>query len=145
MKKYYKKTNLLFIKPALTLMLSNTFRSFTLLAIIALIGFGCKKNSTAIDRDYGYAKLTIACQNKCQVSYGSADSLTLNNNIEVDKSMAVYYIRYKANYNLNINVTPIDVDQNVEVYAYSRQGKEIFKSVKIQKVGELMSANVIIP
>lgn len=140
-----KKLNLPFIKPALTLMLSNKFRSFTLLMIVALIGFGCKKNSSTIDRDYGYAKLTIACQDKCQVSYGSADSVTQINNIEVDKSMAVYYIRYKANYNLNINVTPVDVDQNVEVYAYSRQGKEIFKSTKIQKVGEIMSAKVLIP
>ncbi|AMR33836.1 hypothetical protein A0256_21540 [Mucilaginibacter sp. PAMC 26640] len=122
---------------------NSTWRNLSLIIVIASLGLGCKKNVVNSDRDYGYAKLTVACQNKCNVKfYGSPDKVS---NFDVEKSTANYYIRYKENYNLNISVTPTDADQNVDLYVYSRAGKEIFKSTKIQKLNESLTQTILIP
>lgn len=123
---------------------SVAFKSFTLLALIVLVSAGCKKKANVVnaDRDYGYAKLTIDCAGKCQVSYGTGTTLS---NIEVDRAQAIYYIRYQRNYNLVVNVTPLDVDQNIILNVYSREEKQIFRNSAVKKVGELWSSTVLIP
>lgn len=122
----------------------TTLKFITLLLVISLIGVGCKKkeNSTNPDRDFGYAKVTIDCAGKCQVSYGTADKLT---SLEVDRQQAIYYIRYQRNYNLVVNVTPLDVDQNIILNVYSREEKQIFRNAAVRKVGEVWNTQVFIP
>ncbi len=119
------------------------FKSMALFSVTLLLISGCKKNQNANkDRDFGYAKLTVECAGRCNVSYGTGTSLS---EIEVVKSQAVYYPRYQRNYDLIVNVTPIDIDQNVIVNVYSREEKQIFRNSAIRKVGETWTTKVFIP
>lgn len=123
---------------------SITFKCMLVLSAVILLGTGCKKSTNAVnnDRDYGYAKLTIECAGKCHVSYGTGTTLS---EIDVEKSQAIYYIRYQRNYDLTVNVTPTDVDQNVILNVYSREEKQIFRNSAVKKVGETWTTKVLIP
>lgn len=103
---------------------------------------GCVKKDLSQDRDYGYGKLTVECEKKCSVSFGTPDKMNI---YDIDGSMAIYYIRYQAKYNLDINVTPIDEDQRVILNVYSREEKQIFHNEAIREANELWYSKIIIP
>jgi hypothetical protein len=109
---------------------------------IMIAATGCVKKSLNQDRDYGYAKLTVECEKKCNVSFGTADKMTA---YDVDASMAVYYIRYKSQYNLDLNVTPIDVDQKINLNVYSREEKQIFHNESVRTANEVWYSKILIP
>ncbi|MBD1363082.1 hypothetical protein IDJ77_04595 [Mucilaginibacter sp. ZT4R22] len=143
MKNLRNNFNTLRINRSAKFIQSITFKSMLLFSVILLLSTGCKKDkATTTDRDYGYAKLTVECAGKCHISYGTGTTLS---EIDVDKSQAVYYIRYQRNYDLILNVTPIDVDQNVIINVYSREEKQIFRNSAVKKVGETWTTKVLIP
>ena len=144
MKNLGNNSNSLCINRSAKVIQSITFKCMLLFSVVLLLGTGCKKNKNVVntDRDYGYAKLTVECAGKCHVSYGTGTTLS---EIDVEKSQAVYYIRYQRNYDLVVNVTPIDVDQNVIINVYSREEKQIFRNSAVKKVGETWTAKVLIP
>jgi hypothetical protein len=144
MKNLGNNLNSLCINRSAKFIQSITFKCMLLFSVVLLLGTGCKKNKNVVntDRDYGYAKLTVECAGKCHVSYGTGTTLS---EIDVEKSQAVYYIRYQRNYDLIVNVTPIDVDQNVIINVYSREEKQIFRNTAVKKVGETWTTKVLIP
>jgi hypothetical protein len=108
---------------------------------IMITAAGCKKDVTQ-DRNYGYAKLTVQCEKTCNVSFGTADTMT---SYTVDASMAVYYIRYQSQYNLDLNVTPVDVDQKIALNVYSREEKQIFHNESVRTANVLWNSKILIP
>lgn len=144
MKNLRNNLNTLCLTGSAKFIRSMAFKSMLLFSVILLLNSGCKKNSntTNADRDYGYAKLTVECAGQCHISYGTGTTLS---EIDVDRSQAVYYIRYQRSYDLTLNVTPIDVDQNVNINVYSREEKQIYHNSAVKKVGETWTTKVLIP
>src|SRR5882757_4282572 len=97
-----------------------TFRKGMVMLTIMIAATGCAKKNQNQDRDYGYGKLTVECEKKCNVSFGTPEKMNV---YDVEASMAIYYIRYQTNYNLDINVTPTNEDQNITLNVYSREEK----------------------
>jgi hypothetical protein len=118
-----------------------SFRKGIIILTILIAAVGCKKDVTQ-DRNYGYAKLTVECEKKCNVSFGTVDNMTA---YDVDASMAVYYIRYQTQYNLDLNVTPVDVDQKITLNVYSREEKQIFHNESVRTANELWYSKILIP
>jgi hypothetical protein len=118
-----------------------SFRKGIIILTMLIAAVGCKKNVTQ-DRNYGYAKLTVECEKKCNVSFGTPDKM---NAYEVEASMAVYYIRYQTQYNLDLNVTPVDVDQKIALNVYSREEKQIFHNESVRTANELWYSKILIP
>ncbi|MBL4678624.1 MAG: hypothetical protein JKY70_20875 [Mucilaginibacter sp.] len=114
------------------------------LLLLSTIITGCKKDSTPAngDRDYGYAKIVVKCEKKCNVSYVNPDNK--NATFEVTANTAVYYPRYQRNYNLKITITPTE-RQNVELGVYSREEKQIFFNPSIREANVDWVTEVTIP
>lgn len=111
-------------------------------AILVVSAWGCKKDADNLDRDYGYAKITIACKNKCHISFPVADGQT---EYDAENETSISYVRYRRNFNLNINITPVDKDQEVTFNVYSREERQIFHNVSIRKVNEVWNSKIMIP
>jgi|GEM_PF-3469151 len=144
MKNLRNNLNSLCINGSAKFIQSIAFKCILLFSVVLLLSSGCKKNKNEVntDRDYGYAKLTVECTGQCHINYGTGTTLS---EIDVDKSQAIYYIRYQRNYDLILNVTPIDIDQNVIINVYSREEKQIFRNSAVKKVGETWTTKVLIP
>src|SRR4051812_40611662 len=93
-----------------SLQLPLNITKLILICLVVLAGVSCKKVNE--DRDYGYAKIIVKCEKKCDVLYGSADKM---NKFDVDANTATYYQRYQRNYSLDISITPVDADQNIDL------------------------------
>ncbi|GGH18096.1 hypothetical protein GCM10007352_28600 [Mucilaginibacter phyllosphaerae] len=112
-----------------------------LVCIIILTAVGCKKADNE-DRNYGYAKIIVKCEKKCNVLYGTPEKM---NAFDVEASTATYYQRYQRNYNLDINITPVDADQSIDLSVYSREEKQIFHNSVVRKSNVLWNSKILIP
>jgi hypothetical protein len=119
----------------------STMKKMLLLCVVVLAGTGCKKLANE-DRDYGYAKIIVKCEKKCNVMYGMPDKV---NSFEVEASTATYYQRYQRNYSLEINITPVDADQNIDLSVYSREEKQIFHNSVVRLANVLWNSKIVIP
>lgn len=123
-----------------SLQLPFNFNKLALICLIVLAGAGCKKVNE--DRDYGYAKIVVKCEKKCDVLYGSAEKM---NKFDVDANTATYYQRYQRNYNLDISITPVDADQSIDLSVYSREEKQIFHNAVVRKSNVLWNSKIVVP
>jgi hypothetical protein len=126
---------------------SNLTTLYYIAVIFAMMIFsagasGCKKDASNLDRDYGYAKVTVACKSKCHISFPVDGS---NNEYDAEDTTSVYYIRYRRNFSLNINVTPINQDQQVTLKVFSREERQIFSNTSTRKANEIWNSVILIP
>ncbi|AYL95247.1 hypothetical protein [Mucilaginibacter celer] len=106
---------------------------------------GCRKLQTVqkdSESNYGYGKLTVQCESKCHISFGTADRMNV---YDVDANTGVYYIRYQTKYQLDISITPTDVDQNIIMNVYSREEKQIFHNAAKRKLNDVWESKILIP
>ncbi|TWR30915.1 hypothetical protein FPZ43_00075 [Mucilaginibacter pallidiroseus] len=120
----------------------SVFSCLALLALSFAFNSGCKKDDANPDKEFGEGKLTVQCAGQCIVRYSVADNV---NNAIVNKTQGEYRIKYQRNYALAIDVTPADVDQNIVVNVYSREGKQIYHNEANKSVNSIWSAKVLIP
>lgn len=106
---------------------------------------GCRKLQsveTDSESNYGYGKLTVQCESKCHISFGTPDKMNI---YDVDSNTGVYYIRYQTKYQLDISITPTDVDQNIIMNIYSREEKQIFHNAAKRKLNDVWESKILIP
>ena len=113
------------------------------LIIIALLSVsGCKKETVSTDKEFGDGRVSVECEKKCHVSYGTADKLT---EADIDSAIGTYSFRYQRNYNLVIKVMPLNEDQKVSLNVFSRENKQIFTNSATRKANELWTSTVVVP
>jgi hypothetical protein len=118
------------------------FVNIVLIAIVLLSVTGCKKSPVNTDKQFGEGKLSVECEKKCHVSYGTADKLT---EADIEASVGTYYFTYERNYNLVIKVMPVNEDQRINLNVFSRENKQIFGNEASRKANELWTSTVIVP
>ena len=116
-------------------------KNILIMMIVLLAAAGCKKADTG-DRDYGYAKIVVKCEKKCDVSFGTPDKM---NSYTVEASTGTYYQRYQRNYNVDINITPIDANQKLDLSVYSREEKQIFSNSVLRASNDTWISKILIP
>lgn len=118
------------------------FGNIVLIIIVLLSVSGCKKQTVSTDKLYGDGKLSVQCEKKCHVSYGTADKLT---ETDIDSAIGTYDFQYQRNYNLVIKVMPLNEDQKISLNVFSRENKQIFSNSATRKVNELWTSTVVVP
>jgi hypothetical protein len=116
--------------------------NIVLMIIVLLSVTGCKKQSVSTDKEFGDGSLSVQCEKKCHVSYGTADKLT---ETDIDSAIGTYNFKYQRNYNLVIKVMPLNEDQKIILNVFSRENKQIFTNSTVRKVNELWTSNVLVP
>ena len=130
---------------------SNTFnlksvkRAFwgyiVLISVVLLSATGCKKKPLNEDKEYGEGRLTVECEKKCHVSYGTADKLT---EADLEATTGSYTFQYKRDYSLIIKVTPL-VEQQINLNVYSRESKQIFHNTATKQANQLWASTILVP
>jgi len=131
---------------------SNTFnlktvkRSFwgyiVLISVVLLSATGCKKKPLNEDKEYGEGRLTVECEKKCHVSYGTADKLT---ETDLEATTGSYTFQYKRDYSLIIKVTPLVEPQQINLNVYSRESKQIFHNTATKQANQLWASTILVP
>lgn len=117
----------------------------TILAIAPVLMAGCKKQTVVEDNPasyYGYGKLTVECEHKCHVSFGTPGKM---NEYDVEATKSVYYFRYQSKYDLDINITPIDTTQKMTLNVFSREEKQIFNNTVTKGVNDTWNSLILVP
>jgi hypothetical protein len=111
------------------------------IVVTLIVTSGCRKVKDE-ESYYGYGKLTVECEGKCHISFGTADRMNI---YDVDSNTGIYFIRYQTKYNLAISITPTDRDQNITMNVYSREQKQIFHNAAKRKLNEVWESQIVIP
>jgi hypothetical protein len=112
------------------------------MAITLFIAPGCRKLDKNDESYYGYGKLTVQCESKCHISFGTPDKMNV---YDVDSNTGIYYFRYQTKYNMDIFITPTDRDQNIIMNVYSREQKQIFHNAANRKVNVVWESKILVP
>lgn len=126
----------------------RAFKRTQLLAVLfasIILATGCKKTKLPVEEEeeyYGYGKLTVECENKCHVSFGTPGKM---NEYDVESNKAIYYFRYQTKYNIDIYVTPVDVKQTMEINVFSREEKQIFNNSTRRDVDDTWYSKILVP
>ncbi|NCD67960.1 hypothetical protein [Mucilaginibacter agri] len=143
MKKFLTQASVKFSAYAYQL---KKMRVLAILAIAPVLMAGCKKTQATSEEDpasyYGYGKLTVDCESKCHVSFGTPGKM---NEFDVQATKATYYFRYQTKYDIDINITPLDVTQTMTLNVFSREEKQIFNNTVRKNVGEVWNSTILVP
>lgn len=118
----------------------NTFFAI-IIGLSIFLSAGCKKGKVDDVSYYGYGKLTVDCEKKCHVTFGSGDKLT---DFDVDATIATYTFRYQSKYQLDIKITPLE-QQNITLNVYSREQRQIFHNTAKRPGAEVWQSLILVP
>ncbi|MFA6085694.1 hypothetical protein [Mucilaginibacter sp.] len=118
------------------------FGNIVLIIIVLLSATGCKKNAVNPDKEFGEGRLTVECEKKCHISYGTAGNLT---EVDIEATTGTYNFKYQRDYNLNLKVTPLVEPQKITINVYSRESKQIYHNSATKQANQIWVSTILVP